>query len=69
MAWWCDRFNALPEAGGVMDQDYALMGRMSVLDNAYSFVTRLRSLKGEQIHSLTDPERRFWASLIEMGVM
>ena len=66
----CQRFpGALPQAGAVYDQDAGLMVRMAAADRVYSFVRRLRSLKGKQIHSLTDGDRRLWKNLITEGIL
>lgn len=69
MSWWCDKYNALPEAGGVMDQDYGLIHRMGAAANTYTIITRVQGLYGAAIHSLTEPERRLIASLRKLGVM
>ena len=58
LAWDCQRWGALPEAGGVLDQDAGLMDRMAALSNVYNVVDRLRNLQGAQIHNLTTSERR-----------
>lgn len=68
MAWRCERWNALPDAGGIYDQDAQLMTRMDALQNVYKTVTRVRSMKGEQIHQLTDHERRLLRALMDEGI-
>jgi hypothetical protein len=35
-----------------------MLHRMDVFDNIYSVVSKLSTLKGPQIHTLTDTERR-----------
>jgi hypothetical protein len=68
--WMCRRFpGALPQAGAIYDQDAGLMNRMAAADRVYSFVRHLRSLKGKQIHSLSDSDRRLWKSLITEGIL
>lgn len=64
-AWDGERWHALPERGGLLDQDYVLMDRMSALSNVYRTVARLRNLKGEQIHSLTGGERAIIRILLD----
>lgn len=59
----------LPDAGGVLDQDYGLMYRMRSLQNIYRTVSRLRNLKGKDIHSLTDSERRLLRGLRDLGLL
>lgn len=61
----CTRYNTLPEAGGVYDQDYTTMREMTVSQNTYAAVARLRSLQGAKIHSLSDSERRLLRYLME----
>jgi len=67
MAWRCKSWNALPEAGGMMDQDARLMYRMGVLERIYKTIARYRSMRGEQIHTLTDGERDILRWLIKIG--
>ncbi len=69
MAWWCKQWNALPEAGGLHDQDYVLMRRMSELDTVYHTVVKLRSARGAQIHQLTHGEQVVVQQLREMGLL
>ena len=52
-----------------MDQDEKLMNTMRSLDNIYSAVHRYRNLKGDQIHRLTDDERRILKMLIDTGAL
>jgi hypothetical protein len=68
LAWMCGDQN-LPSAGGVLDQEYQTMHRMQVLSNVYRTVTRFRNMKGAEIHSLSDQDRRMIRSLRDMGLM
>lgn len=68
LAWWCDQ-GRLPEAGGVLDQNYALMYRMRTVENVYRVVARFRHLKGAQIHNLNTPERRILRALKDEGLL
>ena len=67
-AWDCGRWNTLPEAGGLYDQDWLLMRRMSALDGVYRTVSRVHGLEGKQIHSLTQTERRTLRWLKDNGL-
>jgi len=69
MAWQCERWNALPEAGGLFDQDAKLMTRMTALSNIYATVARYRSLVGREIHSLKGSERRLLGMLHDEGMI
>lgn len=69
LAWQCERWGALPEVGGVYDQDAVLMQRMASLANVYQVVARVRGLAGAQIHSLTPGERRILGPLVEAGLV
>ena len=69
MAWTCEKYNSLPEAGGVLDQPFALMDKMTVLSNVYGAMSRWHNAGETAIHSLTDGERRILKSLIDMGLM
>lgn len=68
--WMCQRYpGALPETGGMFDQDYVLMVRMITLDNIYGAITRMRSLTGHAIHNLTPGERRVLEQVRRMGLL
>jgi hypothetical protein len=53
-----EKYGALPKAGGILDQGWQLMNKMNVHSNIYNTVTRLRGMKGAEIHKLSDTERR-----------
>jgi hypothetical protein len=65
----CENYNALPDAGGINDQDYVTMHRMGVLANVHRVVSRTRNLQGAQIHQLTISERRTLRWLRDNGMM
>lgn len=65
----CRRWDTLPDAGGYLDQDYQLISRMGALMNVYNVLTHMRSLRGNQIHSLTDGERRVLRVLKDLGLI
>ena len=58
LAWQCEEWNAQPEAGGMLDQDHALMVQMTAANNIYRTLKRFRGLVGKMIHSLSQEERR-----------
>jgi hypothetical protein len=68
IAWDCHRWNTQPEPGGLMDQSYELIHRMDVVENIYNTLTRMRSLVGDQIHNLTESERRLIKWLMDIKV-
>ena len=68
--WMSQGFNnALPDAGGLLDQDYGLITRMRGLGNIYQTVERSKGLYGKEIHSLTTNERRIIKWLLDEGLM
>jgi hypothetical protein len=67
LAWWCGDAR-LPEAGGVLEQDYITMRRMTVLKNVYQVVSRMASLQGARIHTMSQDERRMVRYLRDVGV-
>jgi hypothetical protein len=69
MSWNCERWKTLPDAGGLYDQDYQLMHRMNALTNVYNAVQRIKSLKGTQIHTLTDSERMILRYLMDNRIL
>lgn len=62
-------YSALPDAGGLYDQDARTMNYMSTLGSVYHAVKRIRGAKGEAIHNLSDDDRATWQKLIDLGVM
>lgn len=68
LAWWCSE-GRLPEAGGVLDQDYALMKRMTAANNVHRVLSRYRGLTGHQIHNLSNGERKLLGSLQRSGLL
>lgn len=69
IAWMCEKWNRLPDEGPPLEQDYALMRQMTVVQNVYNTVTRWYSLEGKSIHSLSDSERKTLKLLKDMGLM
>lgn len=67
LAWMCGE-SLLPEVGGVLDQDGALMLKMRVLSGIYRLVQKIRAAHGDEIHKLSDNERRTWKYLIDAGI-
>ena len=68
-AWDVERWHALPESGGLYDQDYLLMHRMKVAVNIYNALSGYRNLKGNQIHNMTDSQRRMVGALRKEGLI
>ena len=58
LAWQCQRWGGLPDAGGIYDQDAELLYRMTALNNVYRVVSRVGSMVGKEIHKLTSGERK-----------
>jgi hypothetical protein len=69
LGWSCERWHTLPEAGGYLDQPMPLMQKIHACLNVHSAVSRLRSMKGAQIHQLTDSERRLIKWLLEESML
>lgn len=43
LAWQCERWGALPEAGGLLDQPAGLLDKMAAVSNVYTaFITMQR---------------------------
>jgi hypothetical protein len=45
LAWYCKRFNALPEPGGILDQPAYLLDKMAMADNIHSAFTAYQNAK------------------------
>ena len=68
LAWMCGD-SKLPEAGGVYDQNFVTLNRMTAAVNIYNIITRMQGLVGEQIHSLTRSERKLIRWLRDEGYL
>lgn len=68
IGWQCERWHCLPDAGGLLDQDAQLMREIAACMNVYGTITRVRSLRGKQIHQLTERERRLIKYLRDEGL-
>lgn len=69
LAWACERWRTLPDAGGYYDQDFSLMTRMAAALNTYQALTRMYNLPGKRIHELTESERRVIRVLVDLGLI
>ena len=69
MAWLCEQWNSQPDAGGMLDQDYALITQMTASSNIYRTLKRYRGLRGKEIHSLSVSERRLLRSLMDLDMI
>jgi len=69
LSWMSKKYGSLPDAGGVLDQEYSLMHQMGVTSTVYDTISRLRGLKAEQIHSLSTSERRLIKALQDMDLI
>lgn len=69
LAWRCERWQSLPDAGGLLDQDARRMRIMTQLLNVYAVRDKLNNAQGKQIHSLTTSERRLIRWLMDNGLM
>jgi len=69
LAWQCQRWGGLPDAGGIYDQDALTLYRMSSLSNVYDTVKKVRSMVGKEIHKMTLRDRRLIKYLRDEGLM
>lgn len=63
------RYGSMPDAGGLMDQDAGLLGRMSLLGSVHDTVQRVRGLVGDQIHDMRPEDGRLLMWLESIGVV
>lgn len=68
MAWMCRSWNALPDTGAMLDQDYILIMRMQTLLNVYEAMSAMRGARGDDIHRLSPHHSKVLASLVNMGI-
>lgn len=52
-----------------MDQDYGQMVRMSTLSNVYNAYSHYRNARGNEIHNLTEGERKILRYLKDSGII
>jgi hypothetical protein len=57
MGWLAKTWGALPDAGGLYDQEASLLHRMTVLTNIHSALSSFRERKGAEIHRMPHSER------------
>jgi len=69
IAWQCNRWNTLPESGGLYEQDYRTLLLMTATSNIYNAVTRMQNLKGKRIHELTEAERKVIRVLVDNKIL
>lgn len=68
--WRCQTYNALPEVGAVLDQDYYLISKMTSLGNIHLSLSKYRNSVGEEVHSnLTEFDRNILGMLIDMKLI
>lgn len=69
IAWGCQRWGTMPDAGGYFDQDYKLMRLMVIASNVYDTVAHMRNLPAKRIHELSESERRILRLLTDEGLI
>jgi hypothetical protein len=69
LAWLVSRYNTLPDAGGVYDQDAETLYLMTTVENIYDAVTAWNNYGGKQIHSLSKGTRKIIAALRRGGMV
>lgn len=69
LAWDMERWTALPDKGGLLDQDAGLMQKSRILLTVHRVVSKLRNMKGDEIHKLTTSDRRVIGSLKKMELL
>lgn len=69
LAWQCQRWGCLPDAGGLLDQDHVLLSRMTAALNVYNTLEQVRNSHGAEIHRLTSGQRTLIKYLMDEGLM
>ena len=69
LSWMSRKYSALPNAGGVLDQEYAMLHQMDVVSNVHDTLTRFRGYRGKSIHDMSMSERRLIRSLRDMDLI
>lgn len=67
LAWQCERWKTLPDAGGLYDQDYKTLTRMSALSNVYNAIMHIKQPGGEK--TLSESERKILSVLVDYGMI
>lgn len=69
LALLCEQYQTLPDVGAMLDQDYRRIFLMNNLLSIYRAVRKWHTAGGQNIHSLTDQDRRILKQLMDMGIM
>lgn len=69
LAVMCQKWNTLPDAGGLYEQDARMMKRMAGVLAIQNALVRWRTLTGRNIHQLTEGERKILRMLKDMGLL
>ena len=69
MRFLCRQHGALPDPGGLRQQEARLVIQMGTCESIYSAVQKYTSLEADQFASLTDREREWLQYLEETGLM
>ena len=69
LVWDMERWSTLPESGGLLNQDAYVMHISSALQSIYKALSRLKNMKGDQIHDLSESERKIIGNLKRNGYM
>lgn len=60
--WRCQRWGSLPNAGGILDQDYKTMRNLGIVSSTYEAAKAWKEFKA------TDDQKKIIANLVKMGV-
>ena len=67
--WQCCQYQALPDSGGVLDQEIKLLYTMSSLGNIYRIIEKYYSLGDRVNDALSVGERHTLKWLDDMGMI
>lgn len=63
MAWYCRRYRALPEAGGIYDQPARLLRSMTIAANVYDLIEEFNHLKPGTAAEWANRHPQAWAAV------
>lgn len=60
LAWHCERWNALPRAGGILDQPAGLLDRMAYAQNVYNTIKAYERVTADQLGNWVQNNPEAW---------
>lgn len=67
LAWHCERWNALPHAGGIMDQPAGLLDKMAYAQNVYNVIKSYERVTVQGMSQWVTDNPDAWALIVRLN--